>query len=353
MKADIFLRVSAQEKILFAKNLAVMTKAGMPILDCLKLLQKQTKSKSMKKILSHLIEDVANGQFLSASLEHFKHIFGDFAVNIIRVGEASGILYENLSYLAEELAKKQALRRKILSALVYPTIIVTSTAAITGILTIYVFPKILPIFKSLKVALPLTTKILIAVSEFLLAYGAYVAAGIVVLAIIGWLLTKIQSIRFLMHRFLLYLPVAAGLSQNYNLANFCRTLGLLLKSDIKVVEAINITADTLNNLVYKKELKDLAKEIAGGEEISEHLEKKPHLFPLMLTQLIAIGEATGNLSETLLYLSEFYETKIDETAKSLSTILEPLMMLTMGAIVAFIAISIITPIYEITQGLKK
>ncbi len=349
----IFIRIPVQEKILFAKNLAVMTKAGMPILDSLRLLQKQTKSKSMKKILGQLTEDMANGQFLSTSLEQFKNIFGEFCVNIIRVGEASGILYENLNYLAEELTKKQALRRKILSALIYPAIIVVATAAITGILIVYVFPKILPVFKSLKITLPVTTRILIALSEFLLAYGAYVGAGIVMLIIVAWLLTKVRLIRFLMQRLALYLPLVGSLSQNYNMANFCRTLGLLLKSDIKVVEAINITADTLTNLVYKKEFKDVAREIAGGGEISKHLEKKSYLFPPMLTQLVAIGETTGNLSDTLLYLSGFYEGKLDETTKNLSTVLEPLMMLIMGAIVGFIAISIITPIYEVTQGLKR
>ena len=350
---NIFLRIPVQEKIIFAKNLAVMTKAGMPILSGLRLLQKQTKSKSMKKILDQLIDGVANGQFLSASLEQFKDIFGDFAVNIIRVGEASGILYENLNYLSEELAKKQALRQKILSALIYPIIVVVATVVITGVLTLYIFPKILPIFKSLNVTLPISTRILIAVSDFLLAYGGYVAIGVVVLIIAGWLLAKAQAIRFFMHRFILRLPLIGGLSQNYNLANFCRTLGLLLKSDIKVVEAVNITADTLTNLVYKKELKGLAREISGGGEISKHLEEKSYLFPTMLTQLIAIGETTGNLSETLLYLSEFYEGKLDETTKNLSTVLEPLMMLIMGAIVGFIAISIITPIYEVTQGLNK
>jgi len=350
---NIFLRVPVQEKILFAKNLAVMTKAGMPILDCLRLLQKQVKSKSMKKILNQFIEDVANGQFLSASLEKFKNIFGNFAVNIIRVGETSGILYENLNYLAEELTKKQALRRKVLSALIYPAIVVVATVAITGILIVYVFPKILPIFKSLKIVLPISTRILIALSEFLLAYGVYVAAGVVVLIIAGWLLTKVQLIRFSMHRLVLCLPIAGSLSQNYNMANFCRTLGLLLKSDIKVVEAINITSDTLTNLVYKKEFENMAREISRGEEISKHLEEEPHLFPSMLTQLVAIGETTGNLSETLLYLSGFYEEKFEEATKNLSTVLEPLMMLIMGAIVGFIAISIITPIYEITQGLKQ
>ncbi len=349
---NIFFRVPIQEKILFAKNLAVMTKAGMPILDSLHLLAKQTKSKSMVKILGRLSEDVANGQFLSSSLEQFRNIFGDFTINIIRVGEASGILYENLNYLAEELRKKQALKRKVLSALIYPIFIVVATGVITGLLTFYVFPKILPIFKSLKVNLPRSTKILIAISEFLLAYGVYVIVGVVMAIIAVWLLTRVQSIRFLIQSFLLRLPLVGGITQNYNIANFCRTLGLLLKSDIKVVEALNITAETLTNLIYKKEFKIIAQEIAKGEEISKHLEKNTHLFPAMLSQLVAIGETTGNLSETLLYLSEFYDNGVEETTKNLSTILEPFMMLIMGAVVAFIAISIITPIYEVSQSLR-
>lgn len=329
-----------------------MTKAGMPILDSLRLFQKQAKSKSMKKILKQISKDIANGQFLSTSMERYANIFGDFTVNIIRVGEASGILYENLNYLAEELKKKQELKRKVVGALIYPIIIVIATFSIAGFLTVYIFPKILPIFKSLNVDLPITTKILIGVSDFLVAYGVYVVAGIATSVILGWLILKISKIRLLTHRLLTYIPVFGNISQSYNMANFCRTLGLLLKSDIKVVEAVSITANTLTNLVYRNELKEMSREIAKGEEISKHLEKKSHLFPPMLSQLIAIGETTGNLSETLLYLSEFYENKVDEIAKNLSTTLEPVLMLVMGAIVAFIALSIITPIYEVTQGLK-
>ncbi len=350
---NIFLKISVQEKILFVKNLAVMTKAGMPILDSLRLLQKQTKSRSMKKILEQISGDIANGQFLSTSMERYVNIFGDFTVNIIRVGEASGILYENLNYLAEELKKKQELKRKILGALIYPIIVVIATLSITGFLTIYIFPKILPIFKSLNVNLPITTKILIAVSDFLIVYGVHVIIGIVTAIILGWLILKISTIKFLTHRLVTYLPLFGNISQSYNMANFCRTLGLLLKSDIKVVEALSITANTLTNQVYKKELKAISLEIAGGEEISKHLGKKSHLFPPMLSQLIAIGETTGNLSDTLLYLSEFYENKVDEVTKNLSTILEPVLMIVMGAIVGFIALSIITPIYEVTQGLKR
>ncbi len=349
---NIFLKISVQEKILFVKNLAVMTKAGMPILDSLRLLQKQTQSKSMKKILEQISEDIANGQFLSTSMERYANIFGDFTVNIIRVGEASGILYENLNYLAEELKKKQELKRKIMGALIYPIIVVIATFSITGFLTVYIFPKILPVFKSLHVNLPITTKILISISGFLIVYGAHVIIGIVIAVILGWFVLKISTIRFLTHRLITYLPLFGNISQSYNMANFCRTLGLLLKSDIKVVEALSITANTLTNQVYKKELKAISIEIASGEEISKHLEKKSHLFPPMLSQLIAIGETTGNLSDTLLYLSEFYENKVDEVTKNLSTILEPVLMIVMGAIVGFIALSIITPIYEVTQGLK-
>jgi len=347
----MFGRIPIQEKILFARNLAVMTKAGMPLLDSLRLLAKQTKSKVMIKILKHLSDDIANGQFLSRSLEQYHDVFGDFGINIIRVGEASGILYENLNYLAEELKRRQALRRKVLSALIYPIIVVLTTIGVTGVLILYVFPKIMPLFKSLKVELPITTKMLIWLSNFFLAYGVHVAVGVIILIIIISFLMRVKLIHVLIQRFFLRLPLVGSITSNYNIANFCRTLGLLLKSDIKVVEAISITADTLTNLIYKSRLKAISQEIAGGGEISANLAKNPHLFPAMLSQLVAIGEATGNLSETLLYLSEFYEGRVDETTRNLSTTMEPFMMLILGAIVAFVAISIITPIYQLTQSL--
>jgi len=168
-----------------------------------------------------------------------------------------------------------------------------------------------------------------------------------------WLILKIKTVRFLLARLIISLPLVGKISRNYNVASFCRTLGLLLKSDIKVVEAVSITADTINNLIYKKELKHISANITKGEEISKNLKEKPNLFPLMLSQMIAIGENTGNLDETLLYLSDFYEKEIEELTKNLSTVLEPALMVLMGIIVGFIAVSIITPIYEVTQGLKK
>jgi len=349
---NLFFRVTNQEKIIFVKHLSIMVKTGMPIIDSLQLLKKQATSKAMKKILTELVNDVSNGQFLSTGLEKFKNVFGDLFINIVRVGEASGILYENLNYLAEELQKSQNLRKKIKGALIYPIIIGVATLGIVGFLTVYIFPKILPVFKSLKITLPITTRILIAVSNFLVVYGFYFVIGLAIFIIFLWLILKIKIVKYIATRFLLVLPLVKRLSKHYNIANFCRTLGLLLRSDIKVVEALTITATTTNNLIYKEQISKIATGVSRGEEISQFLNNRTDLFPPMVGEMISIGEKTGNLSETLLYLSEFYENDVDDVTKNLSNILEPFLIIVMGVLIGFVALSIITPIYSVTQGLK-
>jgi len=347
---NFFSGVSSKEKILFAKHMAIMIKAGMSILESLKLIKKLTKSRRMTKILDELINDVSNGQFLSTSLEKFHNIFGDFAINIIRVGEGSGILYENLNYLAEELKKKQELRKNVLSALTYPAIVIFASISLVALLTLYVFPKIVPILENLKGEPPLPTRILITMSQFLQAYWLYLLIGLIAFSIISSILvSRVALVKLFFHRLILSTPLISRISRNYNLTTMGRTLGLLLKSDIKVVEALYITSDTLTNLIFKRELKIFAEDVSRGEEISRHLEKKPQIFPIMFTQMVAIGEKTGNLSETLLYLADVYENELNDLTKNLSTIIEPVIMIILGGIVAFIAISIIAPIYQITQ----
>jgi type IV pilus assembly protein PilC len=348
-----FLRIPAQEKIIFARHLAIMVKASMSIVDSLKMIKKQTKSKSMAKILDQLSEDVSNGQFLATSMEKYKNVFGDLFVNIIRVGEAGGILYENLNYLAEELKKKYELRKKIVGAFIYPVIVTGATFGISGLLAIYIFPKIVPVFQSLNVKLPFTTQILMATSSFLLENGLWVLLGFVLFIIAVLLLHKMKLVHLLFDKIILGVPLFGKMSQNYNAANFCRTLGLLLKSDVKVVEAISTTADSLSNLAYRNELKKISLEVTKGEEISKQLEKNARLFPSMLSQMVAVGEKTGNLSETFLYVSDFYEKEVDEIVKNLSVVLEPILMVVMGIIVGFVAVSIITPIYQVTQNLGR
>lgn len=344
------LRVSLQEKILFVKHLSIMIKSGMPLLDSLFMLQKQVKSKAMAKILNRLAVDVSNGQFLSASLEQFGSIFGDLFVHIIKVGESTGVLADNLTYLAEELRKKQALRRKVIGAMLYPIVVLMATFGLTAGLTIMVFPKILPIFSSFDVKLPITTRILIIVSNFLINYGGWVALGALVFFLGIFLLLKIPSVKFLYHRILLKVPVIGGLVKRVNLANLCRTLGVGLKSGIQVVDALMMTADSVTNRVYQKELKVVAEDLTKGEAIAKHLEKHRAIFPPMVVQMVAVGESTGNLTDTFFYLSDFYEAEVDELTKNMANLLEPFLMIVLGVVVGFIAIAIITPIYGITQA---
>lgn len=348
-----FLRVSIQDQVLFARHLAVMARAGLSLLESLKMIQKETRSKSMLQVLKMVIDDISNGQFLSASLEKFKNIFGNLFINIIRVGESAGILSENLNYLADELKKKQEMRKKVIGALIYPAVIVFATFGITGLLVVFIFPKILPIFETLNVELPATTKFMIFLSHLVTNYGG-ITLGVVLLLITGfWLLLKVKKVKYFLSYALLYVPVFGNVFRDVNLSNMSRTLGLTLKSGIKVVEAISITAESLSHIVYQDALRKLGEEVKKGEEISPFLSKTPKLFPLVLSQMIAVGESSGNLSETLLYLSDFYESEVNDVTKNLSNVLEPVLMILMGIIVGFVAISIITPIYEVTQTIGR
>lgn len=349
----LLLRVPIQDQVLFARHLAVMSKAGLPLLESLKMIRKESKSKSMLKILAQVIQDVSSGQFLSASLDKFKNIFGNLFVNIIRVGESAGILSENLNYLADELKKKQELRRKVIGAMIYPAVIVVATFGITGLLTVFIFPKILPVFKTLNVKLPASTKFLILLSNLITDYGLIIFAAVVSVIIAFFFIIRIGKVRFYLHRFLLYIPIFGRIVRDLNLVNFCRTLGITLKSGIKVVEAINITAESLSNLAYQDKLFKVAEEVRKGEALAPYFGKLPRLFPSILSQMIAVGESSGNLSETLLYLSDFYESEVNDTTQNLSNVLEPVLMVLMGVIVGFVAISIITPIYEVTQNIGR
>ena len=345
-------RLSLQDQALFARRLSMLSKAGVPILESINIIRRQTKG-ATRKMFDHIAHDVASGQFLSKSLSKYSRVFGDFAVNIIKVGETSGTLSENLQYLAEEIDKGRELRGKVISALIYPIIILVSSLGISGFLTLYLFPKLMPVFLSLQVDLPVSTRFLIWLSTFLVKYGSWVLLALFLAffaAAIGFASSK--RFRFLLDSVILRMPIAGEVLRHYNLSNICRTLGLLLRGQVRVIEAISVASETSSSPLYKSELAGLREAITKGSNISTYLEKNPHLFPNMLTEMVAIGEKTGNLSETLSYLAQIYEQELAEKTKRLSSVIEPAMMIVMGVLVGFIAISIITPIYEVTQHLN-
>lgn len=349
-----FFRLSTKDQTFFIKRLSFLIKAGIPILDSLIIIEEQTKNKKFKVILNSIVLDVSNGQYLSTSLTKFQNIFGDFSINMISFGESSGILSENLDYLAQELKKKDVLRKKIIGAFIYPAIITLATLFLSGFLMIYLFPKIIPVFSSLHIALPFSTKVVIFLSKFLTHYGWLLILFIIIFVIsFIVLLKKFPAWHTHIDAFILNIPLVGPMIRNYNLANFTRTMGLLLKSGITINETLTITSKISSNVLYKQEFIKAIHNINDGEQMSTCFAKNKKLFPDILTQIVSVGEKSGNLSNSLLYLSELYENEVEEFTKNLSSLIEPVLMIVMGLLIGFIAVSIITPIYSITQNIHS
>ena len=345
-----FIRIPLSEKVMFTKHLSMMIKSGMSEIESIRLIRRQVKSKGFGMILDEATEGLENGQFLSATLEPFENIFGELFINIIKLGEMSGTLPANLGFLSMELKESKKLRSKIHSALVYPVIVLITTIGVVSALVLFVLPRILPIFKSLGTELPITTRALIFMTNGIRDNYMLITLSFIVLSLVWIILLRIEPVRYIFHRLLLVLPLAGKISTKYNMANLTRTLGILLKSGVKIVEAVTTASNTTENLVFKRELLAAAEEVRKGEALYKYLEKRDKLFPPTVSRMIEVGEKTGNLDENLAYLSDFYKSEVDETVANLSSILEPLLLLIMGGLVGFVAISIITPIYKITQA---
>lgn len=354
LKLGFFPNISDQDKIDFARHLAIIIKAGIPLYDGLIILKKQSQSKKVVTIIEQLARDVSNGMFFADSLERFHQTFGDFFISVVRVGEASGTLAQNLTYLSDETKKRRNLKRKIKSAMVYPVIVLVATLSVTAFLAFFVFPKLLPALTGSGAPLPESTRILMSAIGFFTNYGI-LCIGIIIVLLIAfhYLLTYVTPFRYLMHRVLLSIPILSKLSVSLNMVNFSRIFSLLLKSGVKIAEALTITGRTFDNLVYRRFIEAASQEIGRGGELSRFLEQRPKLFPSFVTGMIEIGEATGNLNDNLSYISEYYEEEVSYELDAMTTIIEPVMLLFMGLLVGFVAISIITPIYSISANLAQ
>lgn len=347
-----FIRFSIKEQALFVKRLSFLMNAGIPITESLSVLRAQTKSKEKVAMLDQIIDDVSSGQFLSTSLQKHRRVFSDFVINLVRVGESSGTLGVNLSYLADELKKKQALKTKVIGALLYPSCIAVGTVGVTMLLIMYIFPKILPVFTSLQITLPLSTRVLVALSNFLSDFGLLLLVFLVVSVVVFFFAQqKWEQVRWWVATSVLAVPVVKKLVCSYNITNFCRTLGLLLRSGMQLPQALVVTGEVTKNIVYKRMCLQLSHSIQRGESVSQSLVHYSKIFPDVARHLIAIGERTGTLASSLVYVSDIQESEVDEQTKQLSSAVEPVLMVVMGLVVGFVAIAVITPMYEITSRL--
>jgi type IV pilus assembly protein PilC len=346
--------VPTKEKMLFAKHLAIMIHAGLPLRDSLEEIGDQTKMKKFHKVLGVVVKEVENGQFLSSAMAQYPKIFDDLFTSMVRVGEESGKLSENLEYLAAQLERADTLKQKVRGALIYPAIVLAGTLGVAGFLTFVTLPQLLPIFISLKVSLPPTTQFLFDFSHFAVKNGLYIVLGLVGLVFGFRALLAVKSFRFFVHRITLSIPVFGKLEQYAQLTRFSQILGTLLASGVDIVRSLQITASSMGSLVYRNELEAIAKNMSKqGESIAEYLARKPKLFPSIVERMIRVGEKTGKLDASLLYISDFYDKEIDGIVGNMTAIIEPVLLLVLGVIVGFVAISVITPIYKLTEGIHR
>lgn len=340
------------EKVVFTKHLSLMLRAGMTLNEALDTLRGQTNSSQMKKIIGDLLRGVEKGESLASGLGRYKKIFSNFYTSAVQAGEESGELEENLSRLAEQMMKDFELRRRVKSAMMYPVVVLGATTLLGLALSIVVFPKLARLFKTFDIKLPLLTRMLLATTDFLQHYILYAAGLLVVLVVILRWISERKTVRPVLHKLILRLPVFGKISRNLNLARFARTLGALLQSGLTIGRALEITTETLGNYSYKKNLSLVSIEVSKGGKLSKSLATFPTLFPPMVCQMVSVGEKSGKLEEVLFYLAEFYEAEVDAATKNLSTILEPVLLVVIGVIVAGVALAVVTPLYQLTSGLR-
>ncbi len=344
-------RIGLDEKIFFTKNLLVMIKAGLSLSHSLKILSEQTKNKRFKLILEEIRKEVEGGSALSESLAKYKDVFPMIFVNMIEAGEKSGQLEKVLEEISDQMKKTRELSSKLKRALTYPAFIIFIMILIGIFALTFVIPKMMAIFEEVKVELPLPTKILIFISNFIVKNGYLILIGIFILGFCFLRIIKTKKGKYIFDSFLLKMPIVGPLLKKINLIKFSRTFSSLLKSGISLVQTFEITANVLNNILYQEKVRKISLQTAKGITISAVLSEDPDLFPPVITQMIEVGEKTGTLENILEDLIEFYESDVDETLSNFTSIIEPVLIVVLGVGVAILALSIIMPMYTLVQAI--
>ena len=344
--------VPLKERVLFAVNLSVMVGSGLPIARALKNLSEQSKNKATRTIVLQLYADVLKGTGLADAMAKHPEMFDDLFVNMVRVGEVGGNLDEALTLIAHQLEKEQTLRARVRGAMMYPAIVLFAMVGIAVLMLTYILPQIMGVFSDMDVQLPASTLFIIKLSDGLRTHGIAVALG--TLGGIGALALFLRTIpgKKLFSRFTVTMPVVKSMVIAVNCARFARIHSSLLRSGVSVIESLTIVRNTLTNTLYRDALDDAIASVARGTSLADVIRKYPKIFPIMVPQMIDVGEETGKTGAMLLKIAEFYESYIDQMTKNMSSIIEPLLMLLIGGGVGFFAVAMLKPMYSVLENIK-
>jgi type IV pilus assembly protein PilC len=341
--------INTHEKIIFARNLGSMISAGLAMSRALSVMERQTKNKELKKILISLQKGISEGKTLSESMSQFKNVFSSIFISMVRAGEQSGTLAESLRIVGVQMDKSYALQRRIRGAMMYPGIIFIAMILIAILMLTYIVPTLMKTFSELKLALPMSTRFVLGASSMVRDHGVLVFSilAIVIGLLIVW--SRRASGKKVFHYAYLKIPVIGEIVKEVNTARTARTLSSLLSSGVDMVEAMRITGDVVQNVYYKTVLEKAGETIKKGDVISKVFTENSKLYPIFLGEMMSVGEETGKISEMLMGVAVFYEDDVEQKTKDMSTVIEPFLMVVIGAFVGFFAIAMISPMYSLVN----
>jgi type IV pilus assembly protein PilC len=344
-------RVKGDELVMVTRNLGSMVTAGLTVSRALSVIERQTKNPKLKMVVTKMIARINKGDGFAESLKEFPDVFNDLYVAMVRAGEEGGNLATTLQTLAIQMDRTNTLKKKIKGAMIYPSIVMIVMVVIGILMMIFVLPQITGVFESMDTQLPATTLFLIATSNFLVNY-TFLALGGMLAGIVGFIYAlRTKWGKITTSWIIPKLPVIGTMAKETNAARTARTLSSLLNSGVDVLQSIEITEEVVQNVFYKKILKEAGVRVEKGTALSEVFIERDDLYPILVGEMILVGEETGQIAGMLGELAEFYENEVERKTKDLSTIIEPLLMVVIGGGVGFFALALIAPIYSIGDAI--
>lgn len=342
-------KITDMDVVVATRQLATMINAGLPIVRALDIISAQTPKKKFRKIFLEIKEDIEQGQSFSKALEKHRNIFGDLYINMVAAGEAGGLLDDILDRLSQYMEKAISLKRKVKSAMMYPSIVLIVAVLVVWGLMVFIIPKFKEMYEGFGGQLPALTQFTIAMSNFLSSWygGGLIFGGLIVTVVtISIIYKKSEKGRYFFDKLLLKVPKIGDLIRKVAISKFARTFGTLLSSGVAILDALDIVAKTSGNKVIEKHLLRSKVDIEAGKTVVQPLEKAG-VFPPMVTQMIAVGEETGALDKMLTKIADFYDDEVDRTVEGLTKMIEPMLMIFVGGAVGFVIIAMYLPIFKL------
>ncbi len=344
-------RIKTRDIVIFTRQFATMINAGLPLVQALDILSKQSENKALQDVTRQVVYDVESGHTVADALRRHPKAFPDLYVNMVAAGEAGGILDTILLRLATFLEKNDALVGKVKSAMIYPAVIMSVAVVAIVVLLIFVIPVFQNMFASVNLSLPLPTRVVIGLSSFLKHYWWLMGAGIWGGIFMLRQYYRAPAGRLQVDRFMLRVPVLGDLLRKSAVSRFTRTLGTLISSGVSILDGLEITAKTAGNQVIHNAIMESRSSITGGDTISAPLQKS-NVFPPMVISMIAVGEQTGGLDEMLSKIADFYDTEVDTAVSGLLSLMEPIMIVFLGVIVGGMVVAMYLPIFDMINAVQ-